>query len=431
MASEVEDQVYRPQHAIEICSTGFVSLDAGSVASANAMILAELVSSGLKIDFFAKPTFVDPRICVENSANRHLLSLVDCTNHFADNLRQRLAPRGRGLWGWLLGKVDAVTYNRLLVKRMRSSACGNIDVWLGDWARGKGSRPVLSYAQGPPGTDARSVFKHFPLIATLAGKGFALKLRLFAQYRLSMGLPNFGRNDRIIVGSQWSRSCLHNVFGVNPEKTTAIPYPIDLNLFHSNEKKKSTNGPLKLLWLGRFAPRKRLDLFLDGLVLAARNGVDVTATVVGKSDFVPNYEKLLSEFPFPERLTYLSGVARHEVPSLMESHDAICQPSDEENFGSSVAEALACGLPAIVGATNGTADYLCSRSVVLKDDNPHTLAAAISQMHKAKRSGELSDIEPSRKVAEHYFAPAIVAEQLIQVLIDVIHRDNSVSAHYV
>ena len=41
----------------------------------------------------------------------------------------------------------------------------------------------------------------------------------------------------------------------------------------------------------------------------------------------------------------------------------LAQPSDEENFGSSVAEAQACGLPVIVGATNGNADYLCGRDI--------------------------------------------------------------------
>ena len=79
-------------------------------------------------------------------------------------------------------------------------------------------------------------------------------------------------------------------------------------------------------------------------------------------------------FPI-SRLTWKKAIPRQEVPSLLRAHGVIVQPSNEEDFGSSVAEAQACGLPVIVGLTNGNADYLCSRDIHLKDDRPKTLAA--------------------------------------------------------
>jgi glycosyltransferase involved in cell wall biosynthesis len=94
----------------------------------------------------------------------------------------------------------------------------------------------------------------------------------------------------------------------------------------------------------------------------------------------------------------------------------MCQPSDDEDFGSSVAEALGCGIPAIVGATNGTGDYICKRSIRLADDNPQTMAAAIVAMADAKKRGELVDPMPSRHIAERWFDPDKVTDQLEAVL---------------
>jgi len=96
--------------------------------------------------------------------------------------------------------------------------------------------------------------------------------------------------------------------------------------------------------------------------------------------------------------------------------DVIAQPSEEENFGSSVAEALACGVPVIVGATNGTGDYVCDRSVRLVDDRHETFAEALVYFARLKRSGELRDREPSRRAAEQSFEPAVVIDRLESIL---------------
>jgi glycosyltransferase involved in cell wall biosynthesis len=96
----------------------------------------------------------------------------------------------------------------------------------------------------------------------------------------------------------------------------------------------------------------------------------------------------------------------------MSDVDVLVQPSDEENFGSSVAEALACGVPAIVGATNGTGDYLCERSMRLPDDDPNSLATAISEFSQRKIQGSLIDRMPTRLVAERLFSPEALTRKL-------------------
>ncbi len=136
------------------------------------MLLREIVSRGVSIDFFTKPRFVDPRPAVSDLDCKGMLQLVDCTNHIGDSLRRWLTPSGHGLWGRFWQALDATSYNRGIVRRMRQHSVGDIDLWLGDWAKGRGERPVISFAQGPPGTDARSVLDRTGLIERLAVQPF-------------------------------------------------------------------------------------------------------------------------------------------------------------------------------------------------------------------------------------------------------------------
>ena len=159
-----------------------------------------------------------------------------------------------------------------------------------------------------------------------------------------------------------------------------------------------------------------MDLFLDGVALAIRQGIDVRLTIIGGVGFIPGYEKLIEAFAFADRLRWEKGIPREAVPALLHRHDVLVQPSDEENFGSSVAEAQACGLPVIVGHTNGNADYLCSRDIHLKDDRPETLAAAVGEMALRKAENQWGDAGDSRSCAARHFALKSVATRLIEIL---------------
>lgn len=398
---------------LAILTTGFVGVNSGSVASANAVLLEKLIERGNRVTFFSKPTFVDPRPRMTDPSS---IEFVDCTNAISDGLRRRLASRGPGIWKYLWGRIDSANYNRLIIHEMGRKKVGDVDLWLGDWSRSRRARPTVSFVQGPPGTDARSIQVHRVLIERLAGKFHWLKLAAYAKWRLSVGLPQYRLSDHVIVGSEWSRQTLVSEYGLAPEKTHSMPYPIDLTSFQPSLERLPRDGKLRLFWLGRFAPRKRLDLFLDGLAIAIRSGTDVEAWIVGKSAFVPNFERLIEEFPYPNRIKHWASVPRKDIPAMLAKVDVLAQPSDCEDFGSSVAEALACGVAVIVGASNGTGDYICGRSIRLIDDRPETMAAAVTSMADAKKRGDLIDPEPSRSVAKTHFDPETVTDRLESVL---------------
>lgn len=400
---------------MKLAVTGFVSDQAGSVASANALLLRGLLDRGCQITFFSKSSFVDPRPLVGSHAQ---FKFVEAENYWTDRIRA--ATSSLPILGGLTGILDAASYHRLLVHRMRSAHAKekfDLCLWLGDYASARvPGLPTVSFVQGPPGTDARSILRHFDEIRELGGLPLALKWKLLAHLRLSrLGRPAFAPTDHFIVGSEQSRQTMERLYRIPAPTVSTLPYPIDLNLFRPAPA-ESASPALRCLWLGRIIPRKRLDLFLKGAVLAIKAGEDIRLTLVGDTGFVPGYEKWIAAFPYPDRLNWQRRIARAEVPGLLKTQDVLIQPSDEENFGSSVAEAQACGLPTIIGQTNGNADYLTPQDIRLADDEPTTLARALQTLAQRKRTGSLGNVSESRSAAETFFAIEHVTENLVQIL---------------
>jgi glycosyltransferase involved in cell wall biosynthesis len=428
--SSVPDQLHSSEN-MKLAVTGFVSEAAGSVASANALLIRELLRRGHEIHFFSKPSFVDPRPAVGRAPG---FRFFDVTNVGADRLRQRLSRVP--VASFLAGQFDASSYNRLLVQQITANhAREKYDVcfWMGDYARGRTpGLPTVCFVQGAPGSDARSILRQSSEVKRLAGAATALKWQILAKVRLSpWGLPPFGNADHLIVGSSQSKRSLHSLFGIADHRVSKLPYPIDLELFNLQEAeppasksesqssaadRQDAQQELRICWLGRIVPRKRLDLFLDGAALAIRKGIELRLTIVGGIGFIQGYEKMIEAFPFRDRLTWRKSVPRKEVPQLLHAHDLLVQPSDDEDFGSSVAEAQACGLPVIVGETNGNADYLCSRDIHLKDDRAETLCEAYQEMSGRKARGQWGDPRTSRECAERNFSLENVATSLIEIL---------------
>ena len=398
---------------LTIAATGFVSPDAGSMAGANGLLLKALLARSCRIDFFSKSTFVDPRPVIGNHG--HFL-FHETINAFEDGLRRKVQSVP-GLSA-LTQRWDSSSYNRAIlasIDRAHHEKPFDVCLWLGDYARGRISGlPNISFAQGPPGTDARSILRRFAEIKRLSGRLNAWKWWGMARLRLSpLGLPPFGFSDHIIVGSSQSKSTLINQFGIPESRVSTLQYPVDLQVFEPRNG-ASTPGVLRCLWLGRIIPRKRLDLFLDAAEMAVARGIDVRLTVAGDIRLVPGYEKLIEDFPYPERVTWRKAVPRDEVPELIRQHDVLIQPSEEEDFGSSVAEAQACGIPVIVGPTNGNRDYLSARDFVLREASVDALCDAMDAVFTRREEPNAAAI--SRETAEKFFGIDRVAEGILEIL---------------
>jgi glycosyltransferase involved in cell wall biosynthesis len=397
--------------------TGFVDGVSGSGACASALVLRELLQQGHTVHFFSKSSFVDPRSLLNDFPK---FRFYDVTNHGPDYLRQTV--KEIPIIRCLGERFDSWTYNRLLVQMISKwHQVNNYDfcLWMGDHVKGRiPGLPSISMYAPIPGCDARSIIRRREEIKRLTSSYQYIKWQFLAFLKIKFGIPNILLADHWVTLSPYSKETIHSLFGVDREKMSNFPLPIDLSLFKLPEKVViNPKEPLKILWVGRIIPRKRLDLFLDAAVIALSRGVNLKLTILGDVKLVDGYEKLIQNFPleYRDRLVWLkNGIPRKLIPAMYHSHDVFVQPSEEEDW-SSPAEAQACGLPVIVGPKSGNANYLNSRDIVLREYSPENLAMAYIDMWYRKRFYH-EDSRESRTFAEQNYDVKNIVNSFINQL---------------
>ena len=401
---------------MRIACYGLAEEHAGSVASANYVLLQKLLERDVRVDFFAKSDFVQEdhlfthqNFFYDGTLLDTAIDVQECipllqegvTGRFADEAiyRLHLQAIGRKVLRWhKLEPYDALLFLGLEPQFTAPPAV-----------------PVVTWVQGPPQTEWEAISRVQDVVTQTSGRWLYEKLRLFYAFKRLTVLQALHSADEIICGSDWSRRHIM-AEGLPASQVHALPYPVDFDVFHPRQDDRPLHPERKtLLWLGRIDPRKRLDLMLDGFAQLLRRRRDVHLHIVGWFSYAPELRQLLVDFPFPGHITYEDRRPREDMPMLLNRADVLVQPSESENFGSAVAEALSCGTPVVVGPTNGTGEYCGAAAYRFDRYTPAALAEALQHaLAEGTAHGQMKDEAVS--IARATFAPDRVADQLMQVL---------------
>jgi glycosyltransferase involved in cell wall biosynthesis len=400
---------------LNIACYGFAAKDVGSGTEGNFLVLEELLKRGVKIDFYGWRGFTEPEELFGYD-NFQYVALPE--NSFFKSLLTPVAKALGGGFNMAISTLFFLPENYRVLKRElltnHKHEKYDLVLFLGLLAPFRlAGLPFISQTQGPPQTEWLFIQKLRKTIILLCGRVLYVKLMLFYQTKLLARRLEVRNSDFLICGSQWSKEGIID-YGILANSIKVLPYAMDTNRFtlcdsypnlqHEDQK--------VFLWLGRVAPRKRLDLMLAAFKLLLQERKDVRLKVVGQLGYASGYGKLIYEFEFPEYLDYQPRVERLKIPDLMAQCDVLIQPSEGEDFGSSVAEALCCGLPVIVGPTNGTKDYISDSSFVFDEYEPESLKNAMLQAIDALENNRAVIAMEARKAAEKNFNVAIVTDGL-------------------
>lgn len=149
--------------------------------------------------------------------------------------------------------------------------------------------------------------------------------------------------------------------------------------------KNSDGTAIKLLSLSRIAEKKRIDISIRSLACLVAHGSSASLTVVGTGS-----ERLLRELKAAARelgvldyVTFTGEAIKDEKWALYQSHDVYLLPSEDENFGVTVAEAAISGLPVITSQAVDSAKLLAGDGVYqLGDWNCREFIATVSKALK-------------------------------------------------
>lgn len=113
----------------------------------------------------------------------------------------------------------------------------------------------------------------------------------------------------------------------------------------SGRVRTATNGPLRLLFIGRLAPGKGVHDLPQIDRELTRRGVDVRWTIVGDG---PERDALRVAWPASDRVYHAGSVAKDAIVRIAASHDLFVLPTRAEGLPLVVLEAMAAGLVPIV-----------------------------------------------------------------------------------
>lgn len=103
-------------------------------------------------------------------------------------------------------------------------------------------------------------------------------------------------------------------------------------------------GPLRVLWAGRFEPRKGMALALPAV---ARAGRAVELTVAGDGPSRAAYEATARQLDIADRVRFIGRVPWSMMPRLYDDADVFLFTSLRDRFGTILLEAMGRGLPVV------------------------------------------------------------------------------------
>ena len=180
----------------------------------------------------------------------------------------------------------------------------------------------------------------------------AAERRMFAHPRLRA----------VICNSNMVREEIRRRFGLPPQKLRVIYNGVDLEHFHPRHRaalRAQARAELKVaasetlfVFVGSGFARKGLDAAIDAL--AGCGKAPYRLAVAGADRHAARYAALATARGLGERVRLLGG--RDDVRPLYAAADCFMLPTRYDPFPNSFLEALAMGLPAIVGRRSGAAE---------------------------------------------------------------------------
>lgn len=146
--------------------------------------------------------------------------------------------------------------------------------------------------------------------------------------------------------------------GVPPGRIRTKRAVLDVRHFRLSQSPDRRQGPIELIYVGRFSPEKNLNRLVQALAEVHRQA-DVKLTLVGYGPQEQELRALVAAKGLGDRVTFRGQVNQEDLPEEYWRADAFILPSISEPWGLVANEAMCCGLPVALSTRCG-----CARDLV-------------------------------------------------------------------
>jgi glycosyltransferase involved in cell wall biosynthesis len=399
---EPADQSTPSVTPLRLAVFGWVQDTGGSIASANYQLCRALLAAGHALDFYADSSFLpDPGYPSDAFGYVPVDVTLRCEidpSMFPVSLRV-VADR-------LRGRRRTRAFRRLGIAAARSRHAGRPYDALLFLGTQPGSAiagvPTVAWPQCAPQTELAATRSIRAAVTSISGPLNYAKLRLYYEIKDRL-VWRWTRGCSLILASELSRARALS-FGVPPERICISPYPVDLERF--TPAGIPDGRVLRVLCIGRLDPRKRVDLLVDAVEILSSRRSDFHVEVIGRDGFLPGWADYVRRAGARLPISYTEAVPQEAIAQRLRTADLVVQPSEHEEFGNAVAEALASGVPVVTGVTNGTTQYAPPDGAEIFDRyEPASLADAIDRCFRKSR-------DPAARAACRRAAEAFSADEV-------------------
>jgi glycosyltransferase involved in cell wall biosynthesis len=274
--------------------------------------------------------------------------------------------------------------------------------------------PVVNWPPGSPLGELEGLYNCRRAFVQYSSRWLYYGLVAYYRIRVALARRLRFRCNQLICCSRWTAGCWQRL-GFQRDRIAVVPFCLDFESF-TPQTPHCGSRDITFFHLGRIVPRKRLDLLIEAFQLLQVHRPAVKLLIVGGFDYAKGYRQLVAPGKAPRGMEYRERVPREQIPDLLRSVDVLVQPSENEDFGSAVMEALGSGLPVVVGPSNGTGEYAGCAAIHFSEYTAAALACAMQQAMDRVDCDRSSVAAAARQAALDAFQPSRVAQQVISIL---------------
>lgn len=216
---------------------------------------------------------------------------------------------------------------------------------------------------------------------------------LWGIFNKVIGKRSFDIADKIICASQFESENIKRVFRVANNKIDIIPHGIDR--FETSTPEKHNDDCISLVYYGWLIELKGVQYILKALhELEKRFHKHANLEIIGEGRYKSSLRKLAAELDVESSISWHPFLFGEELYKRIRAADLSLLLSRSENYGISVAEVLALGIPCIVAKRTALVEFVTEPGCFGIDYPPNAvkLAELIIRVKDSHQSvGPLSD----------------------------------------
>jgi glycosyltransferase involved in cell wall biosynthesis len=177
-------------------------------------------------------------------------------------------------------------------------------------------------------------------------------------------------------------------YGAEPNRVALVPVAVDVEELGlpaglATGTRAPGTGPLRLLYVGRFAPEKDVATLLQACAMLRDRDVPFSLGLVGEGPLRPQLEAAVDQHGLSRDVRFLGIVPHERIGEHYVDADILCVPSIDEPFGTVALECLMAGTPVIATRVGGLPLTVRQgvNGLLVSPGDAGELAAAIEGIH--------------------------------------------------